>query len=65
MAYVPAVETVKRPVAFVNVIPDAALFVPVAFAKASVAAEEEAESESDTESAKDESPEAESEADAA
>jgi hypothetical protein len=44
MAYVPAVETVNRPVAFVKVIPDAALLVPVAFANASVAAREEAES---------------------
>jgi hypothetical protein len=44
MAYVPAVDTVNRPVAFVKVIPEAVLVVPVAFAKASVAAEEEDES---------------------
>ena len=44
MAYVPAVVTVKRPVEFVKVIPEEVLFVPVAFAKASVAAEEDAES---------------------
>ena len=44
MAYVPAVVTVKRPFALVKLIPDTALFVPVAFTKASVAADEEAES---------------------
>jgi hypothetical protein len=44
IAYVPAVETVNRPFAFVNVIPEATLFVPVALANASVAAKEEAES---------------------
>jgi hypothetical protein len=44
MAYVPAVVTVNRPVAFVKVIPEIALLVPVAFAKASVAARELLES---------------------
>jgi hypothetical protein len=44
IAYVPATEAVKRPVAGVNVIPDDTFNVPVAFIKASVDAKDEAES---------------------
>jgi hypothetical protein len=44
IAYVPATAAVKRPVAAVNVIPDDAFTVPVAFIKESTAAPDEAES---------------------
>jgi hypothetical protein len=44
IAYVPAVEAVKRPVAAVNVIPEDTLRVPVAFANASAADRVDAES---------------------
>ena len=44
IAYVPATEAVKRPDAAVKVMPDDAFVVPVAFIKASDAAEEVEES---------------------
>ena len=44
IAYVPAVETVKRPDAVVNVIPADTFVVPVELINASVADKDEAES---------------------